>query len=291
MAEENNDANTEENTGSSPDVQLEPVKTDEGLISTTEFVEVEKTEHGEDSTNTDTSDDAELNTSKTESKEKDFHEHPRFKELVAEKNSYKEQADKAQQVQDEFEAYKKSQTYVQEEDTAFQKVLALDSDELIESMTENPHEFFKAFAQQQRTEIEQSIMNQLGNYQKQNQTQILEERQLTTFENYFDENPEAKAMLESGEIKQFMADHPGHNAISAYQTINNDSIIATATEAAVKEALAKQNKQLKAAGNAGSFSNSTSQPSVSNRDPQLKNPEKHGGRLAVLTERWKKRSA
>lgn len=292
MEDENKDANNEEIADSSSDVELEPIKTDEGLISTTEFVEVQKEElkPEEDSKkDTETSEDAEPNTSKPESDKKDFHDHPRFKELVDEKNTSKQAIN---DLTKEIESLKQSKTYqAPAEESAFSKILSMQPDELIEEMTENPHEFFKNFAQQQRTEIEESVFNKLGDYQKQNQAQSLETRQLETFNTFFDENPEAKTMWDSGKLEDFMKENPGHNAISAYQSLNSDNIIAEASEKAVKEALEKNNKQLKAAGKAGSFSGPTGQPSVSTKDPELKNPEKHGGKTAVMLKRWMARSA
>ncbi len=102
----------------------------------------------------------------------------------------------------------------------------------------------------------------------------------STINDYADANTDFEVMWDKGEIQSYIEDNPGHNAISAHMAITMESKMAEATkngeETAIRNFRLKSNSQV--------LNNGPGVP-PEQRDAALKNPEKFGGRSAVLAMR------
>ncbi len=254
---------------------LIPIVSDDGLISTTEY---EKPEPVEEIISEETEQKTETDTLK----DKDFNEHPRFKELIDQKNQFKEAADKIPALEQKIADLEKAP------DTQFDNIMSRDDDQIIDDFTNSPKKFLANFAQQ--------LWSEFGNRQQSIQSEqdqrAIQERSNKTLQEFFDGKDDGIAMLNDGRIEKFIADNPGHNAISAYHELSGDSQYKTLVEEAVKTEREKIYKELKAKGNARSFSPGTGgSHKRSNKSPEMLNPDKFGGRTNVLLQRMQKRQA
>ena len=101
-----------------------------------------------------------------------------------------------------------------------------------------------------------------------------------TYKEFETENPDFKVMWDSGQIKEFMSTHPGHNAMSAYLSMNKEKSTADAVAKAVKEAEERVKKNFQAKRNATVISDGGSVKTDGEPD-ELKHPDKYGGVVAV----------
>lgn len=284
MTEEINDANKETisedvaDAGSSPDVELKPIEGDDGLVSTVEYQEVKK----EADTQEDTSDDAEQNTSEDPPEKQDFHEHPRFKELIEEKNELKRKLEDAQ----------KPAEKPAKESPSFNNIMSMDDDDIIDQVTSNPKAFFSNLAQQLAYEIKSDLAAAEQARAKQEQELSYKGKVEQNYHEFFKDKPDVKAMMEDGSIKKYIDDHPGHNAISAYYSIAGDASMQEKIKAAEKATEERIYKELKSAGRSKSIATTTGGRILSpDKSPEMTNPDKFGGRDNVLLKRLLARQA
>lgn len=301
MAEENNDANTstEEATGadsSSDAVTLEPIQGDDGLVSTVEYQTVEKEEPAEtDANDADTSDDAEQNTPEDQVAEnKDFHENPRFKELIDQKN---QQADEIKGLKNQIDELT-SQMAVPAQETGhdsaqnFNNIMAMDDDQIVEDLTSNPKQFLANFANQIAHELKMDISAAEQAKQTEAETLSLKEQKAKTITDFFADKEDGQAMRDDGRIKSFIEENPGHNEISAYHALAGEAAQEAAIESAVKKREAEIYQELKAKGKAKSTATPTGGSLLSSdKSPEMKNPDKFGGTENVLLKRHLARQA
>lgn len=290
------DANTDtivETDSSSDPVNVEPVRGDDGLVSTVEFQAVQeekKTEQVEAETKTDDdSDDAEQNTSKDPEPEKqDFHEHPRFKELVDEKNTLKAEKDALRaEVEKLKTSVKPAEEKTEKPDYKYDWD-SIDNDSLLEKMTDDPIGVLVDFGKI----VTKNTLDKVRQNEIEIEKQTVRDRQKESYETYFKETEGAVEAWNNGSIREYMDTHPGETPISAHKAMTEDSRIQGAVEKAVKAEREKWNKELKLKGRASSPSidrNPPQQPS--GLDDELKNPDKYGGMKNVLVERLKRLSA
>lgn len=274
-------AEAEVDDTSSGDQQLNPITDDDGLVSTMEYetsepeqAEPEQAEGEEaDSKKETPSEKTEPKTKDTTSKKEGFHDHPRFKQLIEEKNSYKEK----------YEALQKQGAKQQ---PTFRNIMDMEDDAIMDEFTDNPKQFLGNFAQQLIHEIDQRTVNQ----KQQEQQKTIQQKAENTLAEFFSDKKDGQQMLTDGRIQQYIQDNPGHNAISAYHALAGDSQVQDQIDKAVEAERAKIKKELKAAGNANSFSSSPSSKETP-KSPEFKNPDKYGGTAAVLLKRFRERQA
>jgi hypothetical protein len=295
MAEENNDANTgtEDAAGadsSSDAVDLEPIVDDDGLVSTMEYQRVEKEESAEDIEDADTSGDAEQNTSEDQTSEKqDFHEHPRFKELVEEKNNLKAEIDA---LKEQIKTPSKTDDSQQSEQVNFQNIMSMEDDDIVDELTSNPKKFLANFANQLAHEFKTDLEARETTKKAEAETLSMKEQAAKTVNDFFSDKEDGKAMLDDGRIKAFIKDNPGHNEISAYHSLAGEDAVNAKIESAVKAREKEIYKELKAKGKAKSTATPTGGGILSEgKTPEMKNPDKFGGRDTVLLNRLLARQA
>lgn len=121
-----------------------------------------------------------------------------------------------------------------------------------------------------------------------------EERQIKgTYEKYASDNPDFEELWDSGEIQKFMAANPGHNTISAHQSLTLEKRIEKIKADALKEATEKLQADLRVKGKAAVVGQAPGGPATvaSNDDQDLKDPKKFGGMYAVLSRRSRARES
>jgi len=286
------DANTgkeaEGQDSSSEAVELQPLVDEEGLISTVEYEPVPKeTEQAADTT-TDPVDGATQKASDPTSNDKpaDFNEHPRFKELIEQKNTLKAQNEKYER--ELAQANQGQQQQAPANKPEYENVLAWKDDDIIDRFTNDPKGFLKLFGQQ----IWHESQNQQQQISRQQQQQNTQQQAFNNQAAFFSEREDARAMLDDGRIKQYISENPGHNPVSAYYQIAGDSLYQGKIDKAVSEAKEQVYKELKAKGNAASFSSTPGGKTINpSSAPELKNPGKFGGVNAVLAKRMRERQA
>ena len=116
-------------------------------------------------------------------------------------------------------------------------------------MAGNPRAFVSAITKQVRADLE-----------RENEQRAQEDQFIKTFEDFQKQHPGFQEKWDSGEIKQFMDAHPGHNALSSYLALTDKARI----EKAVAQILQEQ-------GLGG--------------DAPLDDAKKHGGDTRLLADR------
>ena len=305
MADENIDANTDtvieevttdvEDSGSSPEVETQAIVDDDGMISTDEFEPIEEVEVQEevDSHNADTDDDTSQKTDSDTSKDKDFHDHPRFQEVIQQKNEAKTEAEAARREIAELKAAVNKQQQFKPEEVKPQdpqeslrlreldKFMAMDNDDLSEMIINEPSKY-RALSMQQLDREQTARSEQQAKVQNQ---QSIQERTNQTLKKFFEDKPDGVELVQSGQIHKFIEENPGHNAISAYHEIKGEDQYQERLATDVKKETDKIYQTLKAKGNAGSISTTTGSKSYNGDSAEMNNPEKFGGRNAVLLKR------
>jgi len=200
-----------------------------------------------------------------------FHEHPRFQELIREKNALKEQL---AEIQTKTESKDKDA-----EEPEYQDMGAMSNEELQDMFDDDPKGFLTNFAKQIRSEL-------VGEIQQQQREQMQQDQQratVTTYEKYAKENPDFDKMWDDGKLQKFMDENPGHNAISAHMLLTKD----IREKDAMKKAEEKLTKSLRAKRSAQVLSGG---PSATGRPAgkipaELQNTRKYGGLTSVLAQR------
>jgi hypothetical protein len=100
----------------------------------------------------------------------------------------------------------------------------MDGEQLLDALHENPKCFVGAIASQVRADLE-----------RETEERAEENRYIRTYQDFARENPDFEAMWESGKIKEYMDEHAGHNALSAYLNITQDERIKEAVQSKLAE--------------------------------------------------------
>lgn len=161
-------------------------------------------------------------------------------------------------------------------------------EELIEWMEEDPHGYAENMRAMARYEAEQIKKEAIEAESRNAITKSVEE----TFTSYSKDNPTFDKMWESGEIQQFMEQHPGHNAISAHMILSKGSEAGTAEEKiqaavakAIKETEDKMLANFKAKRNAAVLDGGGQGGVPPDKDAELKDTKTSGGLTSVLAGR------
>ena len=270
--------------------QPEPVQSEELISTIDQPIPVEKSdeESSEETQNTEPETDAEESDDdqdpKEAEKEPPFHEHPRFKELIDEKNALKEQLAQL--------AAKQSQQATPTPDKSsadYEDIGAMTAEQVQDRLDEDPVGFLANFAKQVRTEVQSEILGQIEQRDQERFQQTQEEAIAREYQAYAKDHPDFETMWDSGDIEKYMNEHPGHNAISAHMILTQE-----AREAELlRKAEAKIQKNLKVKKSAQVL---PSGPSSSGRvsgktPPELSDTKKYGGLAAVLAQRSVQRLA
>jgi hypothetical protein len=213
-----------------------------------------------------------------------FDKHPRFKELHQRVKAQEEEIRKLREAATKQPEPPKEKPY--------KDWSGMDEDELLDWQAKDP----KGFLENQMKAAQYMAAQEFEVY-KQQLSQQTEQQQkdsmlAETYEKYASKNPDFDEMWDSGEIMEYMTKHPGHNAISAHQELTIDKRIEAAKDEAAKKALAEYEAKLKtkrAASTVMSSGPANVPTSAEHADDRLKNPNKYGGKMTVLAERFAER--
>lgn len=166
------------------------------------------------------------------------------------------------------------------------------SEQLLDWQSEDP----KAYQDNLRKEMDYRITQGINSFKEeftsQANEQTEEQKVVKTFDAYAEKNPDFNKMWDSGEIKTFMDANPGHNAISAHQTLTEEARTQASVDKAVDAALEKATTDLKAKRKSAVLGTGpTSVPATGVSDAELKEPGKYGGATSVLASRLAARRA
>lgn len=149
----------------------------------------------------------------------------------------------------------------------------LEHEDLVTMMADDPAGFIGKLT----AEIEKSVTDKVA---RDNANSAYDSKVESTINAYADANKDFEEMWDNGDIKAYMEDNPGHNALSAHMAMTMEAKLAEATkkgeETAVNNFRTKSNNQVLNGG-----------PGIppEQRDAALKDPSKFGGAAAVLAMR------
>jgi len=215
-----------------------------------------------------------------------FDKHPRFKELHQRVKNYEEE------LRELREAVAKQKQPDTPQEKPYKDWSQMKEDELLDWQASDP----KGFLENQMKAAQYMAAKEFEAYKRQFDQQAEQQqrdaRLASTYEQYASKNPDFDEMWDSGEIRDFMDKNPGHNAISAHMAMTTDKRIEAAKQEAVQKALAEYEAKLKtkrAASTVMSSGPATVPTSSEHADDRLQNPNKYGGKMTVLAERFAER--
>jgi hypothetical protein len=257
-----------------------PESLDDGPISGRSSEETLKTDDGEkDEVNA-----GEGTGKEGEEKPQPYHKDPAWQRIMKEREEAKEETARVkaevQSVKAEMESLKATRVQPQrEEKLPYVDITTMEVDKLQEWQMEDPKGYAANLYAQMRYEFRKEEEQRSG-------MQRVQSSIAGTFEDYKTKNPDFDPMWKSGELKKFMDDHPGHNAISAHQLLTMDKRIQEASEKASKETEAKVLANQKAKRSAQVLGGA---PAVVGGDQGIdeafKDTKSHGGKAAVLAKK------
>ncbi len=227
----------------------------------------------------------EVPATETEAVEGDrFDKHPRFQELIQSNREYRERIAKLEGTLETMKEFAPKAEKKNEAPT-FVDITTKTDDELREWMQEDPKGYNANLYAQIRHELMQEY--QQARTQESARTSVQK-----TFDGYAEKNPDFLPMWKSGEIKRFMDENPGHNAISAHILLTaekrkgeSEKQMQERIAKAVKEAEEKVTKNFQAKKSATVLSGAPSAAPASGEDAELKDTKSRGGLVTTLTER------
>lgn len=238
-----------------------------------------------------------------------FHEHPRWQEMLKERDGLQEQLTtltEGQQTRlDSLEQRLNQQQQYYEGELArwrvppeqkrepvrdpFADIMTKPESEIVEQFQEDPRGFLTTFGE--------SITRQvMGQVETRNQ-ELDQDRALQTgLQQFATTNEDFMPMVESGRVAQFIQMNPYHNAISAYHELKGHDAAATADsdkERLEKEIRDDERKKTLASIRAkqgaevldGSHSATPASGAGTAVEPELQETGKHGGKRNVITSR------
>lgn len=182
------------------------------------------------------------------------------------------------------------------EKPTFKDITQMSKEELLEWQEDDP----KGYAANMKAQVLWEARQELKAEQEAQSAQSTQEQRNAligkTFKSFEEKNPDFRPMWDSGELKKFMTENPGHNAISAYHELTFEKRL----KAAVDEAVAKTTKEVeervtanfKAKRNAEVLGTGDGGlPPGPDDDQSLKDTKSHGGLINTLVERHRQRVA
>jgi hypothetical protein len=101
----------------------------------------------------------------------------------------------------------------------FKDMSILSDEDLLNWMEEDPQEFVKNLAAQIKSETIEGVSGMLQDRAELQKKNDITKKINSTFETYAKKNPDFDKMWESGELKKYMDENPGHNAMGAHMAL------------------------------------------------------------------------
>ena len=219
-----------------------------------------------------------------------FDKHPRFQELISDRREMK---NTIAQLTEEIANLKQSReeparpTY----DNFGDSLVEVLGEDLFDKFEDDPKSFMTKFASQLDARLSEQVgervMSQVQDILEAKEMEAQEKQIEHTFNSYAQTHPDFDEMWDSGDLKRFMDENPGHNAISAHAILTEDKKLEAERQKAAKEAEKQVLTRQKAKKNAAVLG---SGPSAGGRTvgqvpAELKDTKKYGGLASVLASR------
>lgn len=243
-------------------------------------------------------------------KDPPFHEHPRWKQMISERDTLKKQVeekdgtleDQARWIEEYdrnlrmMDAFTRGQTQPQEppaqpEPDPFDAILAMSEEQIIGEFEKAPKEFLQNFGDKIKSEALQTFEGLA--YQRAQEDAVTQ-----GLDHFAEENPDFMDMVMSGEIAQYIDRNPIHNAISAFHTLQavgsseqNESAREKLETEIREDERQKTLEQVRVKQGAqvldGSAATGPSGEARTALEPDLEDTAKHGGKVSVIASRLK----
>lgn len=210
-----------------------------------------------------------------------FDQHPRFKEIVREKNDLKKAvADLTAKM--EVLSSRDDKGNKEKQDP----MEGMDDAAIFEKLNNDPKKFLADLSAKIKTDT-------LMEMSKATEQEASRNRIVSGYETYAKSNPDFDEMWDAGKLQEFIAEHPEHNAISAHMAITSDKRLQEATEKAVADAIAKTQKQFQAKRGASVLSGGPASSVVTGgkASAELADTKKVGGVTAAIAARLERMRA
>lgn len=227
----------------------------------------------------------------SEGDETRFDKHPRWQEMLRERDSVKQQFEQERiaraKLEGELEALKR-QTQVEKPPVKadYKDITALTAEEIAEWQATDPKGFAANMYAQVKHEALMKMQEDFRAEREQEKQRISIEK---TYKEFEDKHKDFKPMWDSGEIVRFIEANPGHNPISAYHAMTYEARMQKAIEEArakaIKETEEKVNKNWMAKRQARVLGTGPSGPGADTEDKELKDVKSQGGLYNVLAKR------
>lgn len=224
-----------------------------------------------------------------------FDKHPRFVEL---NTRLKAAEESNKQLSAQITEIKTSQAPNSESDKPaelpYKDLSVMTDEEILDWQSEDPKGYVENINKMVAHQIQNGISTALTQNSEQTQQANMEAQVEKTYKAYATENPEFDSMWATGDIKAYMDQNPGHNAISAHMAMTSETRQQKAIDDAVAEALSKAETARRSTRKAGSILGpgpSSVPTSPKSSDDELKNPQKYGGSTSVLAARLERMRA
>ena len=289
-----------------------PQESSDGLVSTVEFFPIPEKGEGADTdpdgaNNTDGA-DKDQTAAGTQAGEKAdgkeagsnaddmtrFDQHPRFVELNTRMKAAEESN---RQLMAQIAQLSQTKQTGQEQESSelpYKDISKMSDDEILDWQSEDPKGYIDNINKMIGHQVQEGIKTALASNKEEMQMSQYETQVEQTYRSYAEANPDFDDLWDSGKIKQYMDDHPGHNAISAHMAITAEGKQKELVDKAVKDALTKAETDRRTVRKAGAILPSgpnTAPMAPSNSDAELQNPKQFGGDTSVLAARLERRRA
>jgi hypothetical protein len=213
-----------------------------------------------------------------EDKDERFDKHPRFQQLMKERDEARLAAAK---LEGRLEAAPQKPAAAPAP-PPFKDVSSLSAEQIREWMEDDP----KGFAENLEKAAMYKAYNAVQNQMKSKEARDEQMGGLRgTYKAFEEKNPDFRPLWDSGEIIKYIETHPGHNPMSAYDEMTGDKKFSEAIEKAKKEAEEEVTKRFQAKKKATVLSGGPAGAPRTDEDPALANTKKHGGLNAVLADK------
>jgi hypothetical protein len=208
---------------------------------------------------------------------KEFHKHPAWQRIMAERDEARRIADEVRRAPAAPVA-PMSPPPVAEEPLPFKDINTLSEEEIAEWQATDLKGFNSNLKAQAVWESRQALQKEVQ------QREVMGKVQ-RTLEDYKSKNPDFDDLWNKGELQRYMETHPGHNIISAHMALTEESRVKAAVDAAVKAATDKQLADFKAKQQTRVLGSGPAGAPSTGEDTRLKDTIKHGGKVTVLADK------
>jgi hypothetical protein len=176
----------------------------------------------------------------------------------------------------------------------YKDLTSMTDEQILDWQSEDPKGYVDNLNKMIAHQVQTGVATALQSKTEQDQQATIEAQVEKTYQAYATENPDFNSMWDSGEIKTYMDQNPGHNAISAHMAMTAETRHQKTIDDAVAQALKQAETARRSTRKAGSILGpgpSSVPTSAKTSSDELKNPSKYGGSTSVLAARLERMRA